>query len=285
MILCTAKKEVSEVIAQKKAQGLTIGLVPTMGALHVGHQSLVEAISPQCDFLCLWVFVNPTQFNDRIDYERYPRRLQEDKEFAKTLGVDLLFAPSEEEIYPAGIQNYDSSQSVRVRSGERADGYEGERRPGHFDGVVHVCASFFNILQPDIVVFGEKDYQQVQVIEQLLADLHFPISLLRVPIARETSGLAYSSRNLLLDDPLAASCIYQAMLSVKENVSKGRRDSKELCEEACQNIEARGYRIDYFDIVDAETLKPLEEVNVPAQLLVAVFAENNVRLIDNLRLN
>lgn len=284
MQIAVTAKEVREILRSVRREGKTIGVVPTMGALHDGHFSLVDTLRGRCDFLVMWAFVNPTQFNDINDYRNYPRTPEKDAAGAKAHEVDLLFVPDVSEIYPAGTEAYYERKSVRVTAGDRSLGFEGEHRPGHFDGVVHVCTVMFNIIRPDFAVFGEKDYQQVQVIKQLNEDLHLGIELVVAPIVRDADGLAMSSRNVLLNERSGPLSISKALMQIKAEVAAGQSDVSVLEQEARLMLENAGLRPDYVSIVDAETLKPVKSIENEAQLLVAAFTDNNVRLIDNMRL-
>jgi len=255
-----------------------------MGALHHGHLKLVESIKAQCDFVCLWIFVNPTQFNDSKDYETYPRDLEQDFRLAESAGVDLVFAPQVESIYPGGIDAYDSGRAARVIAGGRSHSLEGERRPGHFDGVTHVCTVFFNILEPDVVAFGEKDYQQLKVVTQLVEDLAFPIEILSVPIVRDSNGLAFSSRNALLSNPKRALVLYDSMVEAKNLITQGETSVELLTKGIERYFKSVDYRSDYIAFVEAESLSPVSRIEGSVHLLLAVYADNNVRLIDNMRL-
>ena len=216
-------KTVSELRAQLEAlrsQGKRIGLVPTMGALHEGHLSLVELARERADYAVMTIFVNPIQFNNSEDLAKYPRTFQTDLAKAKAAGVNLLFAPDESEIYPEGIAG------TRVLAGECSLGLCGATRPGHFDGVVTVVSILFNLVNPDIAVFGEKDFQQLRVIQQLVRDLHFGVEIISGPIVRDEDGLAMSSRNLRLspEERYAALYIPRSLQKASELVAGGERD-------------------------------------------------------------
>ncbi len=276
--------EIRQRLKQVRALNKRIGVVPTMGALHQGHMSLVRRIKPHCDYLVMWIFLNPTQFNSIADYEKYPRVLDEDCRLAADSGVDLVFAPKVEDIYPSGLHAYTERRSCRVTAGGRSWELCGDRRPGHFDGVVHIVSVLFNLIQPDIAVFGEKDYQQLRVIEQLVQDLHYNIEIIAAPLIRDESGLALSSRNKLLaegaDAPLSIS---RALLKAKDLVAAGECSAAAITDMVRREMEQTGLIVDYVEICDTETLRPLEHIERQAQLLVAAFA-GQVRLIDNLRL-
>lgn len=256
-----------------------VALVPTMGALHQGHLSLVQHAKRFADVVALSIFVNPLQFNSAKDLDQYPRLEAHDLKLAEAAGVHLVFMPALAEIYP-GIN---SPGAVSVRAGDRALGLCGATRPGHFDGVVTVVSILFNLFNPEVAVFGEKDYQQCKVIEQLVRDLHFPIDLKFAPLVRDSDGLALSSRNTRLSvaERAQALAIPKSLFAAKQAVEAGEKSA------AClQNLVRAGLgelKVDYVEVLDVDTLQPLESVVDQAQLVVAAFA-GEVRLIDNLRL-
>ncbi len=284
MILSRTIADVKQILAAERRSGKRIGVVPTMGALHEGHLSLVRVIRPQCDHVVLWLFLNPTQFNSKADYDKYPRTLERDAALAKEAGVDLVFAPSVEEIYPDGLEAYYEKRSVRTYAGACSWGLCGAKRPGHFDGVVHIVAVLFNILQPDVAVFGEKDYQQLRVIEQLVRDMHYHIEIIAAPLIRAESGIALSSRNELLQkDSTAPLALSRALLSARDAAEQGETDAASIRELAAGIIRTAGLSIDYVEVTDIHTLAPVAEIRNEAQLLVAAYC-GEVRLIDNIRL-
>lgn len=284
MLVIRSEDEVRKVLFEERKCGKRIGLVPTMGALHQGHLSLVEVLKPHCDYVVMWVFLNPVQFNSKADYERYPTDLERDVELARDAGVDLVFAPELEEIYPRGLDAYYEQKSCRVFAGDCSEGLCGAGRPGHFDGVAHVVCLFFNILRPDVAVFGEKDYQQVRVVQQLVDDLHMGVELITAPILREESGLALSSRNQLLTEKREASLsISRALIKARDAVASGETSVEKLHNLLSSEMRAAGLEIEYIELRHTETLEPLDVLSDQAQLLVAAFA-GEVRLIDNMRL-
>lgn len=283
---CIAVHTISQILQwlnEQRVNNTTIGLVPTMGALHAGHLSLVQAIKPYCNKIVMSVFLNPTQFNSQNDYDHYPRRLKEDIILASSAEVDVIFAPSVEEMYPEGLSDYTTNASVRVHAGSRAERLCGATRHGHFDGVVHVVCMLFNIISPDYAVFGEKDYQQLQVIRQMVKDLHYDINIIPAPIIREQSGLALSSRNELLHDKNTSLAIYTSLLEAKKLVTNGEFNSSIIIQKITNLLIHSNLKIDYVEIVDEESLTPIAQVSANARLLIAVFC-NNVRLIDNIQL-
>ena len=262
-----------------------VAFVPTMGALHDGHLSLVEIARSRCDYCVMSIFVNPTQFNSAADLEKYPRMLDQDEQKARSVGVDLVFAPAVDEMY--GASGEATKELCSVRAGSRSYILEGAYRPGHFDGVVTVVAKLFNIVQPDIAVFGEKDFQQVQVIKQMVDDLAMPVEIVIGPTVREVDGLALSSRNLRLsaEQRFRALFIPRALEKARELVEKGERNVQYLKEMVRENLErSQALRVDYVDIVDPGTFTLLSSISGPAQMLIAAHVDD-IRLIDNMRLD
>lgn len=259
-----------------REDGKKVGFVPTMGALHEGHLALMRRAQGDCDVVVVSIFVNPTQFSPGEDYERYPRDLQRDSRLAQQVGVDALFTPSVEEMYPPGGQTV-------VEVPELAKRWEGEFRPGHFRGVATVCTKLFNIVQPDRAYFGQKDYQQLKVIERLVADLHLPLTIVPVATVRDQDGLALSSRNSYLsaEERQAATVLHRALEKVEALFNAGERSGRILQEVLLETLaqEPRAV-IDYAAVADAETLEPLEKVEYRAVALLAVRI-GTTRLIDN----
>jgi pantoate--beta-alanine ligase len=231
------------------------------------------------------IFVNPLQFNSSSDLECYPRTLDTDCQLAEEVGVDVVFAPTEAEMYP-WLQKGKDTRTCRVSAPAIADSLEGAHRPGHFDGVVTVVAALFNIIEPDSSIFGEKDYQQALVIKRLVEELHYRTEIVLGPIIRETDGLAMSSRNALLssEDRRNAAAISKSLFDVQSEVKKGEFTADSARQRLCQLLsEAPGIGLEYAEIVDIETLEPLKGKFEQAQALVAAQV-GNVRLIDNIRL-
>lgn len=277
-------KTVRAVINEIRRSGRRISFVPTMGALHDGHLSLVELARSQGEYCVMSIFVNPTQFNSPDDLLKYPRMLEVDQQKAAARGVDLIFAPAVEEIY--AISGGLVHSLCSVRAGSKSQLLEGPFRPGHFDGVVTVVAKLFNIVQPDIVVFGAKDFQQVQVIKQMVEDLCFPIEIAVGPTVREIDGLAMSSRNLLLgaEQRFRALLIPRALEKARELVVKGERNVNYLKTMVRDNLEkSQALRVDYVEIVDPEQFVPVENIAHDVQMLIAAHVDD-IRLIDNMRL-
>lgn len=255
-----------------------VGLVPTMGYLHEGHLSLVRRAKAENDSVVASIFVNPAQFGPREDYERYPRDEERDLSLLKAEGVDVVFIPTAQEMYPPGFAAW-----VEVE-GPLTERLEGAARPGHFRGVATVVAKLFNIVQPQRAYFGEKDAQQLRVIEKMVADLNLPLEVVACPTVREADGLAMSSRNVYLsaEERRAARAIPQALaLAERLIVQEGVRDAELVREKlrACIAQDGRA-EIDYVSVADAETLAELSVIERPALVLLAVRV-GSVRLIDN----
>lgn len=247
-----------------------------MGALHAGHRALMDAATKHCDTVIASLFVNPAQFGPHEDYENYPRNLDADIDFCRQAGVDLVFAPGAAEIYPPG-----SVTSIHV--GELADGLCAVHRPGHFDGVAIVVAKLFNIVTPDAAFFGEKDYQQLKVIQQLTRDLNLPIEIVPCPTVRESDGLAISSRNAYLQpsERRQATSLHQALMDASRAIRSGQRDVSALQKLIRNTIERAGpANIEYISVVDADSLVPLSRVDRSARICLAVHI-GHCRLIDN----
>jgi pantoate--beta-alanine ligase len=257
-----------------------IGLVPTMGALHDGHLSLIRLAKERADTVIVSVFVNPTQFGPSEDYGNYPRDLPRDLELCRTAGADLVFAPTPEEMYPKGYSTYVTEESV-------SKPLCGVSRPTHFRGVTTVVAKLFNIVRPDLAVFGQKDAQQVAVIRKMVNDLHFCIDIVIAPTVREPDGLAMSSRNrrLTATQRTEALVISQALNKAKEMVDGGVHNVDRLIAEATHLMSSRRrVRIIYASIVDPDTMEAVREV-LPGKAMMAIAAwVDEVRLIDNILL-
>ncbi len=266
-------------LAPDRRAGLTIGLVPTMGALHEGHLSLIERAREQCDRVVVSLFVNPAQFNEGADLDRYPRHEARDATLAARAGADLLFAPPVEEVYPAGF-----ATSVEVLGvSERLEG--ASRGASHFRGVCTVVTKLLCMCQPDVAYFGQKDAQQLVVIRRLVRDLNLAVRVEACPTVREPDGLAMSSRNALLGprEREQALALYWALRSIEDYAARGERRCARLLEAGHQRLAARGIHPEYLELVDPETLERLEWFDRPALLAVAANV-GATRLIDNLLL-
>ena len=258
-----------------KSEGKQIAFVPTMGYLHEGHLSLMKEGKKRGDILIASIFVNPTQFNNSDDFDTYPENLKSDKDLLKQCGVDLLFLPKASQIYPPGHQT-----TVEVK--DLSKGLCGGSRPGHFNGVATIVAKFFNIVTPDVALFGEKDFQQLAIIKQMVIDLNFQIEILGMPIVREEDGLAMSSRNARLkpEEKLKAISLYQSLRKGDEICIKGEKDTENIIVGAKKCID-ESIDIDYMEIRDIKTLLPLERVDGEALFAIAAKV-GKTRLIDNI---
>ena len=259
----------------------TVAFVPTMGALHDGHLSLIREARQMADIVIVSIFVNPAQFNQTEDYNRYPRDLTSDAALLTEYQVDYIFAPDAEEIYPPNFSTYIYVEGL-------TDTLEGASRPGHFRGVATIVTILFNTIRPDFALFGQKDAQQSAVIKRLVRDLGFETEVVTLPIVREESGLAMSSRNALLsdDDRQKASVIYQALREGKTAFKNGERNASDLAQIVHRKISAEpAALIDYVVAVDAETFEPLEKIGENQALIAVAVSFGKVRLIDNVILN
>ncbi len=261
---------------EARASGRTIGLVPTMGALHEGHLSLVRAARRDTAFVVVTLFVNPTQFGPHEDLDRYPRDLDADRRKLEAERADVLWAPAVEEVYPPGFQTYVRVEELETR-------LDGASRPGHFRGVATVVAKLFHVTHPDRAYFGQKDAAQAAVVRRMVRDLSFPLEVVVCPIVREPDGLAMSSRNVYLgrDDRRAATVLYRSLRAAEERYRQGERRGEELRRVVAEAVaaEARA-RLDYAAVVDPETLLPVERVEGPTLVAVAAWV-GGTRLIDN----
>jgi pantoate--beta-alanine ligase len=262
-----------------RREGRRLGFVPTMGALHEGHLSLVRAAKTACDVVAASIFVNPTQFGPNEDLVKYPRSFDRDCELLEREGVELLFAPSVEEMYPAGAVTW-------VTVGGLSERLDGRSRPGHFRGVTTVVAKLFNIVEPDAAFFGQKDAAQVAIIRRMVRDLDLPVEIVVCPIVREADGLAMSSRNAYLDPEQRkrALVLHRSLMRVQRLAEGGERDAAKLL--AAGRAEFAGeaaVRLDYFEIVDPDTLDSVQDVSGGARVAVAAVV-GSTRLIDNVLL-
>ncbi|MBE0369406.1 pantoate--beta-alanine ligase [Pseudoalteromonas aurantia] len=276
--------EIKSLRSQIKAwrqQGLSIAFVPTMGNLHLGHFSLVEKAKTLADKVVVSIFVNPMQFGENEDLDNYPRTLDEDKKGLAELGTDIVFTPSVASIYPNGLsaQSYVDVPGISL-------GYCGGKRPGHFKGVATVVTKLFNMVQPDFACFGEKDYQQLQVIKTMVRDLSMPIEVVGVATQREFSGLAMSSRNGYLSETEkeTAKALYQSLLEISTQLKAGNHNFAQLELDAKVSLEQKGLKADYFAIANKDTLNPATLGDDHLVILAAAFL-GSVRLIDNLQVS
>lgn len=263
-------------VAGAKKDGKSVGLVPTMGALHAGHISLVDAAERECDEVVVTIFVNPTQFGPSEDFAKYPRMLENDLKLLTRAKRVIVFAPEREEIYRDG-------DATKVVVSGVTEKWEGAIRPGHFSGVATIVLKLFNIVQPDMAFFGQKDYQQLQLIRRMTADLDLPIRIRMAPTVREPDGLAMSSRNAYLspEERRRALVLSRALRTGAERFNAGERDAKDLTSAMLAVLaEESRVTLDYLAIVDAETLEPVERIDGGAVLLIAARV-GATRLIDN----
>lgn len=264
-----------------RREAKTVGFVPTMGALHAGHLKLVEEARQRSDIVVVSIFVNPKQFNDSTDLEKYPRDLTADAAMLAEYDVDYIYAPEPDEIYPRGFSTYVNVESL-------TDTLEGASRPGHFRGVTTVVTIFFNTIRPDLAFFGQKDAQQIAVIKRMTLDLGFETEIVVVPTVREESGLAMSSRNALLSDEerQKAAVIIEALREAKFTFKKGERNAAELTKIVEKRLKTEpSATLDYVAIVDAESLQSIDNIDDRETLIAAAVRIGQVRLIDNVILN
>ncbi len=277
MILLESPAAMSEWAAREKAAGKTLGFVPTMGALHRGHEALIRRAAELSDSVVVSIFVNRLQFNVAADFDKYPRPIEHDLEICQRLGISAVYAPSNDSMYP---HDFDTV----VSPGELAEPMEGSARPGHFIGMATVVAKLFNATRADVAIFGEKDYQQLAIVRSMVTDLNMSVEIVGYPTVRESDGLALSSRNQRLSSThrLAARSIPTALKAAKEQFDLGERNSRVLIEMVDTIIRQEdSARIDYVEIADARSLQSVVDINQECVLAVAVFF-GDVRLIDNI---
>lgn len=260
----------------RRSSGATIAVVPTMGALHAGHLALIDEALRHASAVIVSIFVNPIQFDRSSDFDRYPRTFDGDLAACRQAGVQAVYAPMADVMYPPGFQ-------TRVVPGELADSLEGAMRPGHFEGVTTVVTKLLAATVPDVAVFGQKDYQQLAIVRRMVADLDLGVEVIGMPTVRESDGLALSSRNVRLSaaDRAAAAIVPAALGEAADAYTDGERNAARLCDIARSRIEREPRaKVEYVAVVDADTLAPLTIVDRPAVLLTAVWV-GDVRLIDN----
>jgi pantoate--beta-alanine ligase len=279
MLILRTPKEMQEWSLSQRSTGLTIGFVPTMGALHRGHSTLLRHSIENSDVSVLSIFVNPTQFNEAEDFAKYPRTFDSDVEVARQLNIDVMYAPTVEVMYPP-------ESSVSVAPGSAAIGMEGAMRPGHFEGVTTVVAKLFNTVVPHYAYFGKKDYQQLAVIRQMVSDLNFSVEIVGVETVREEDGLALSSRNIRLSSNhrSAAVAISRGLFAARDLHANGCNNTTMLKDLVTDSIlQSSDSRIEYVEVCDAKSLRPVENTKHGAVICVAAWY-GNVRLIDNIEL-
>lgn len=284
-MLVHKKEEVREYVKEWKSKGLTIGVVPTMGALHAGHASLIEKAVEKCDKVIVSVFVNPIQFGPSEDFEKYPRTLGADVKLAENIGADIIFAPSADEMYGEGQRLSNDTLTYVAPPFFYVDKLCGKSRVGHFDGVCTVVLKLFNITQADYGFFGQKDAQQLIILRKMVKDLNVPIELIGCPIVREDSGLALSSRNKYLDeqDKKDALALYNILNNIKSCYNKGINNLEALKETAFQFL-SEAHDLEYLEFVDKDNLEYKEKADNNTLVLIACRV-HGVRLIDNILLS
>ncbi len=270
--------ELRQYVQHWKDHGQSIAFIPTMGNLHAGHMSLIEKGQSLCDRSICSIFVNPMQFGPNEDWDHYPRTLEKDLAMLREIGCDLVYLPTASELYPEGLERISQVQVTDL-----TDNYEGAHRPGHFTGVATVVLKLFNIVRPDVSVFGKKDYQQYRVISKMVEDFNLEVQIIGHETTREASGLASSSRNQYLDDAQkeTAALIYRQLQQTAALIEQGERDYDRLQSEAIAALDAAGFRTDYFVICNAETLLPAGEHDRDLVILVTA-ALGGTRLLDNI---
>jgi pantoate--beta-alanine ligase len=279
MTITETTESTRAVCGAARAAAKRIGLVPTMGALHEGHLSLVRIAKAQSDFVVVSLFVNPLQFGPKEDLAKYPRTFERDREMLEREGLDLLFAPTAAEMYPTPAITYVNVEGLSER-------LDGQSRPGHFRGVTTIVSKLFHIVEPDLAVFGQKDAAQVAIIKRMVRDLNFPVEIVVAPIIREPDGLAMSSRNAYLDAPrrTQALVLSRSLERIRDLFQQGERSAARLMTAGYEVFASEPeVRLDYLAVVDPESLERLEEISRPALVAVAAFV-GTTRLIDNVLL-
>ena len=279
MKICKTIEEMRSASRDTRGEGKRFGFVPTMGALHEGHLSLVRAAKANSDVVAVSIFVNPLQFGPTEDLAKYPRSFERDRELLEKEAVDILFAPQPEEMYPKGAVTYVTVEGLSEK-------LCGRSRPGHFRGVTTVVAKLFHIVEPDLAFFGQKDAAQATIIRRMVRDLNLPVEIVVCPIIREPDGLAMSSRNVYLrpEERKAAPVLNRSLTETKNRFDQGERNARKLIAAGKRVLaqESR-VRLDYFEIVDPDTLDPVLEVTSSALVAIAALV-GNTRLIDNILL-
>jgi pantoate--beta-alanine ligase len=279
MLIVNSTAEMTALTQEARRTGRRVGFVPTMGALHQGHISLVRAARSQSDVVVTSIFVNPTQFGPKEDFSRYPRTLEADSALLRAENTNYLFNPAVEEMYPPGASSWVNVEGI-------CDKLDGSSRPGHFRGVTTVVAKLFHVVQPDLAFFGQKDAAQVAIVRKMVRDLSFDVEIVVCPIVREPDGLALSSRNVYLtgDQRKQATVLYRSLMRVQTLADRGEHDSGRLMEAGKQVLaEIPSVRLDYFEIVGADTLDRVSDISGGALIAVAAYV-GETRLIDNILL-
>ncbi len=281
MYQATSITELRQYVQHWKDHGQSIAFIPTMGNLHAGHMSLIEKGQSLSDRTICSIFVNPMQFGPNEDWDHYPRTLEKDIALLEEIGCDLVYLPTASELYPEGLE-----QISQVQVTDLTDHYEGAHRPGHFTGVATVVLKLFNIVRPDVSVFGKKDYQQYRVISKMVEDFNLDVQIIGQETTREASGLATSSRNQYLDDAQTkkAALIYQVLQQTADQVNQGERDFEALQLRAIKDLDEAGFKTDYFCICNADNLLPATTEDRDLVILVTA-AIDQTRLLDNIEIS
>jgi pantoate--beta-alanine ligase len=277
MLVVHSKQELEEHLAEWRREGDHIALVPTMGNLHTGHLSLVQLAREHAERVVVSIFVNPTQFGENEDFDQYPRTLERDTRRLKTAAADLIFAPDVETMYPFGLKDATTISVPRI-----TENFCGASRPGHFDGVTSVVARLFALVQPDLAVFGQKDYQQQLVIRHMSLDLNLPVAIITGATVREEDGLAMSSRNQYLseEERSKAPVLFEVLSAVGNDLQNGRRDFESLESESAAKLTEAGFGVDYFSIRRAQNLE-IPDRDCDELVVLAAAHLGDARLIDN----
>ncbi len=281
MKICRSIKEIRESVSPERKAGKSIGLVPTMGALHEGHLSLIRKAKSHSDVVIVSIFVNPTQFGPNEDFNSYPRQLNEDAEICEKEGVDYIFAPDAPEMYT-------KERYIRFEIDELTEVLCGKSRPGHFQGVLQVVGKLFNIVKPDLAVFGQKDIQQFIIISRMVKELDFDIEIIMGETRRAEDGLALSSRNKYLNERerMAAPQLQRSLKTIVQKLGQDNKGLNAVLGEQKLRLKEKGFKIDYLSVVSYEALKPAEEVPVPGKYIAAgAVYIGSTRLIDNIIFN
>jgi len=281
MYQATSVIELRQYVQHWKDHGQSIAFIPTMGNLHGGHMSLIEKGQSLSDRTICSIFVNPMQFGPNEDWDHYPRSLDSDLEQLEAIGCDLVYLPTASELYPEGLEKISHVQVTDL-----TDNFEGAHRPGHFTGVATVVLKLFNIVKPDVSVFGKKDYQQYRVISKMVEDFNLDVQIIGQETTREASGLATSSRNQYLDaaQKQQAAMIYQTLQQAARQIEEGERDFQSLERRALENLDGAGFHTDYFAVCNAETLAPASAQDRDLVILVTA-ALGATRLLDNIEIS
>ena len=284
MIIAKTISELQQALSPSRQTGKSIGFVPTMGNLHQGHLSLVEKAKEVADVVVVSIFVNPTQFGPNEDFDSYPRTFDADCEKLSSQQADIVFAPSVDEVYPGYSSNKTKPSLTKVHVEQLGKQHCGASRPGHFDGVTTIVSKLFNMVRPDIAVFGQKDFQQITIIRRMVQDLNIPVSIISAPILREENGLAMCSRNgyLSTSEKEQAAAIYRTLTWAKKQLEEHKLSFDEVEQSAVKQLSEQGFRVDYFNVSNADTLQVAETTDKNLVILVAAYLDK-VRLIDNIQ--